>query len=58
MLLVVLKKKQESATYIDIKWKPFQLQIIDHIATEADGRTLNWHHEPTGNIGKSDLTST
>ena len=34
----------------------FQQQVIDHIITKPDGRTLNWYHEEDGNIGKSYLT--
>jgi len=49
-------RQQVLDMYKDVQWKPFQQKIIDHLETEPDGRTLNWYHEPDGNIGKSYLT--
>jgi len=49
-------RQQVLDTYKDVKWKPFQQQIIDHLETTPDGRTLKWYHEPDGNIGKSYLS--
>jgi len=49
-------KEQVLSTYENVKWKPFQKSILDHLETEPDGRTLNWYHEPDGNIGKSYIT--
>ena len=49
-------KQQVLDDYKDVQWKPFQQQIIDHLDTKPDGRTLNWYHESNGNIGKSYLT--
>ena len=54
--LLLTAKEQVLATYENVEWKPFQQQILDLISTQADGRTLNWYHKPTGNIGKSHIT--
>lgn len=48
-------KAQVLATYHNVVWKPFQQHILDFVDTEPDGRTVNWYHEPIGNIGKTYL---
>jgi len=42
--------------YGDVKWKPFQQDILDLIDTKSDQRTIHWYHEPTGKVGKTKLT--
>jgi hypothetical protein len=32
---------------------PWQVEIIDLLKTEPDGRTVHWYHEPIGGAGKS-----
>jgi len=39
--------------YKDVKWEPFQQDIIDLVNEKPDGRTINWIWEETGKIGKS-----
>jgi len=54
--ILLTAKQQVLERYDNVQWKPFQQDILDHLSTKADGRTLHWYHEPTGNIGKSYLT--
>ena len=42
-------KDKVLVTYEHVIWKPFQQQILDLVNSKADGRTLNWFHEPIGN---------
>jgi len=41
--------------YADVKWKPWQQEIVDMLESPADDRTVYWYWEPTGNVGKSFL---
>lgn len=41
--------------YKDVKWKPWQKEIIDMLDKKPDARTINWYWEDTGNVGKSYL---
>lgn len=41
--------------YKDVKWKPWQQNILDILNTKPDRRTIHWFWEPTGNVGKSYL---
>lgn len=43
--------------YDEIKWKPWQQKIIDHVEKPCtDDRKINWIWEEKGNVGKSFLT--
>lgn len=41
--------------YKDVKWKPWQQNVIDILENKADDRTINWFWEHTGCVGKSFL---
>lgn len=41
--------------YNNVKWKPFQKEILNIIKTEPDSRTIHWYWDSKGNIGKSYL---
>lgn len=49
------RKERLLKKYDNIIWKPWQQNILNIIDTEPNDRTINWIHEPNGNIGKSFL---
>lgn len=46
------KVRQE---YTDVKWQPWQQDVIDLIDADQSKRTIFWIFEPTGNVGKTYL---
>ena len=50
-----LKEKILEEEFKDVKWKPFQQEIINLINTTPDKRKIHWYYEPDGNVGKSYL---
>lgn len=49
-------KKELLKEYEEIKWKPWQQEILNIINTKPDNRKINWYWETTGNVGKSFLS--
>ncbi len=39
--------------YSDVKWHPWQQDIIDIVESKPDRRTIHWYWEGKGNVGKS-----
>lgn len=48
-------KELVRAEYNNVKWRPWQQDVIDLLAQPADSRTIYWVYEPSGNAGKSFL---
>lgn len=48
-------KEMVLKSYDDVKWRPWQKDVLDIVETDPDGRTIVWIYEPDGNCGKSFL---
>jgi len=51
----MLKQMVLDQEYNDVKWKPFQDEILEIFKRKADSRTIHWRYETQGNVGKSYL---
>lgn len=60
-LVQAQKKKTELLSllkeYDNVVWKPWQKDLLTSLDQEPDNRTIQWIWEPTGNVGKSYLTT-
>lgn len=48
-------EKEMKDTFSGVTWKPWQVEILTLIESQADSRTVNWFYEEEGNLGKSFL---
>lgn len=42
-------------SYKNVKWRPFQQQVLNIISKPTDSRKIHWFYEKNGNVGKSFL---
>jgi len=49
------KEQYIKDTFTDVKWYPWQEEILEIITKKPNRRTINWYWETTGNVGKSFL---
>lgn len=58
MHLKTLEGKEDVLSeFANVKWKPWQQQIIDLVDSKPDRRSVNWIWSILGDVGKSYLTS-
>lgn len=50
-----LKNKVLNQEYKNVKWKKWQMEIINLIHSKPDNRKIYWYYDHDGNIGKSYL---